>query len=131
MPIHCGEVAWSYAEFDALCDRPAIGLNHNGIAMGSRMAEPTSNSHAFAAMCFALERLGAVIVPINTSRATPVQSEGRRADGARAEGRGARNRCRVVQHALPGEATPEPAAEACSALRAWCRAVLRVFKFLI
>ena len=63
--IICGDTVWSYAEFDALCDRLAAGLAARGIAKGARVAILARNSHAFAALRFALARLGAVLVPIN------------------------------------------------------------------
>ncbi len=63
--IACGDVRWTYAQFDALCDRLAAGLAGQGIARGDRVAILARNSHAFAAMRFALARLGAVLVPIN------------------------------------------------------------------
>jgi fatty-acyl-CoA synthase len=63
--IVCGSVAWTYAELDALCSRLAAGLHAAGIARGEHVAVLSRNSHAFAAMRFALARLGAVLVPIN------------------------------------------------------------------
>ena len=63
--IVCGETRWSYAQFDEICDRLAAGLNERGIGKGARVAMLARNSHAFAAMRFALARLGAVLVPIN------------------------------------------------------------------
>ena len=65
LAIACGEVRWTYAAFDALCDRLAAGLAGQGVAKGDRVAVLARNSHAFAAMRFALARLGAVLVPIN------------------------------------------------------------------
>ena len=65
LAIACGEVRWSYAEFDALITRTAAGLTRQGIAKGTRVAVLARNSHAFAALRFALARLGAVLVPIN------------------------------------------------------------------
>src|SRR5512141_272323 len=65
LAIACGEVRWSYAEFDRLCDRVAAGLAGRGIGKGDRVAILARNSHAFAALRFALARLGAVLVPIN------------------------------------------------------------------
>src|ERR1043165_4262392 len=49
--IICGATTWSYQEFDAICSRVAAVL--------------ARNSHAFAALRFALARIGAVLVPIN------------------------------------------------------------------
>lgn len=63
--IVCGATRWSFAEFDAVCDRLAAGLARMGVAKGSRVAVLARNSHAFAALRFALARLGAVLVPIN------------------------------------------------------------------
>ena len=63
--IVCGDVTWTYAEFDALCTRLAGGLAARGIAKGERVAILARNSHAFCALRFALARLGAVLVPIN------------------------------------------------------------------
>ena len=63
--IICGDTAWSYAEFDRVCDRLASGLAARGVAKGARVAVLARNSHAFAALRFALARLGAVLVPIN------------------------------------------------------------------
>jgi fatty-acyl-CoA synthase len=61
----CGGTRWTFAEFDAVVDRVAAGLSRMGIAHGSRVAVLARNSHAFAALRFALARLGAVLVPIN------------------------------------------------------------------
>jgi fatty-acyl-CoA synthase len=61
----CGEVAWTYREFDRIANRLANGLAADGIRQGDRVAILSRNSHAFAAMRFALARLGAVLVPIN------------------------------------------------------------------
>jgi fatty-acyl-CoA synthase len=63
--VICGETVWTYATFDALCDRLAVGLSTRGVAKGVRVAILSRNSHGFAALRFALARVGAVIVPIN------------------------------------------------------------------
>ncbi|ODV14548.1 MAG: acyl-CoA synthetase [Rubrivivax sp. SCN 70-15] len=65
LAVACGEVRWNYAEFDRLCDRVAAGLAEGGVGKGERVAVLARNSHAFAALRFALARLGAVLVPIN------------------------------------------------------------------
>jgi fatty-acyl-CoA synthase len=65
LAVACGEVRWSYADFDAIVARVAAGLARLGIAKGTRVAVLARNSHAFAALRFALARLGAVLVPIN------------------------------------------------------------------
>ncbi|MBX3634955.1 MAG: acyl-CoA synthetase [Rubrivivax sp.] len=65
LAIACGDTRWSYREFDALCSRVAAGLALRGVAKGDRVAILARNSHGFAALRFALARLGAVLVPIN------------------------------------------------------------------
>lgn len=63
--IICGDVSWTYAEFDALVNRLARGLIVRGVGQGDRVAMVSRNSHAFAAMRFAIARAGAVLVPVN------------------------------------------------------------------
>lgn len=65
LAIRCGEVAWTYAEFDRTCNALARGLAEKGVSIGDRVAVVSRNSHGFAALRFALARIGAVIVPIN------------------------------------------------------------------
>jgi fatty-acyl-CoA synthase len=63
--IVCGSVRWSYREFDRICNRLANGLAADGVGLGDRFAILSRNSHAFAALRFALARIGAVLVPVN------------------------------------------------------------------
>jgi fatty-acyl-CoA synthase len=67
--IRCGATAWTFREFDAVVNRLARGLAEGRagqpIGIGDRVAVLSRNSHAFAALRFALARLGAVLVPIN------------------------------------------------------------------
>ncbi|MGB7181164.1 MAG: AMP-binding protein, partial [Burkholderiaceae bacterium] len=65
LAVSCGEINWTYREFDDLTNRLAAGLSGLGITMGDKVAVLARNSHGFAAMRFALARLGAVLVPIN------------------------------------------------------------------
>jgi len=65
LAIACGDTRWTYAEFDALVSRLAAGLAQRGIRCGDKVAVLARNSHGFAALRFALARLGAVLVPIN------------------------------------------------------------------
>ena len=48
--LACGTVRWTFAEMDVICNRLAV---------------LSRNSHAFAALRFAVARVGAVLVPIN------------------------------------------------------------------
>lgn len=52
--IVCGETRWTYGEFDRVVNRLARGLLAQGIAIGDRVAILSRNSHAFAALRFAL-----------------------------------------------------------------------------
>jgi len=63
--IVCGQVTWTYREFDTICNRVANGLAARGITAGDRVAILARNSHAFAALRYGVARLGAVLVPIN------------------------------------------------------------------
>ena len=63
--IICGDVSWTYREFDEICNRLATSFSGLGIKPGENVAMLSRNSHAFAAVRFALARLGAVLVPIN------------------------------------------------------------------
>ena len=63
--IACGEVRWTWAELDSTCNRLARGLSGLGVKSGDRVAILSRNSHAFAALRFALARLSAVLVPVN------------------------------------------------------------------
>jgi fatty-acyl-CoA synthase len=63
--VLCGDVSWTYAELDRLCNRLAHGLAARGVGAGDRVAILARNSHAFVALRFALARLGAVLVPVN------------------------------------------------------------------
>jgi fatty-acyl-CoA synthase len=65
LAIRCGATDWTYAELDDICSRLAGGLAARGVEIGDRVAVLSRNSHAFAALRFALARLGAVLVPIN------------------------------------------------------------------
>ena len=60
-----GETNWTYRELDAICNRLANGLIERGLSTGDRVAILSRNSHAFAALRFALARIGGVLVPIN------------------------------------------------------------------
>jgi fatty-acyl-CoA synthase len=65
LAVACGATQWTYAQFDRCVDALAAGLAGQGVAKGVRVAILARNSHAFAALRFALARLGAVFVPIN------------------------------------------------------------------
>src|SRR5277367_4506360 len=63
--LSCGSVSWTFAEMDTVCNRLARGLLGLGVRKGDSLAVLSRNSHAFAALRFAVARIGAVLVPIN------------------------------------------------------------------
>jgi fatty-acyl-CoA synthase len=63
--IRCGETVWTWSQFEALVGRLAAGLHAEGVTVGEHVAVLARNSHAFAALRFALARIGAVLVPVN------------------------------------------------------------------
>jgi fatty-acyl-CoA synthase len=63
--IVCGDVRWTWSQFDALVSRIAAGLHRVGVASGEPVGVLARNSHGFVALRFALARLGAVLVPVN------------------------------------------------------------------
>ena len=65
LAIVCGDTRWTYAEFENVSLRLAAGLSDRGVTKGTCVAILARNSHGFAAMRFALAKLGAVLVPIN------------------------------------------------------------------
>ncbi|MGC6329594.1 fatty acyl-CoA synthetase [Rhizorhabdus sp. FW153] len=66
-----GGASWSYAEFDAIVDELAAGLDDLGVVKGDRIAILARNSHSFMAIRFAVARIGAVLVPINVMLGAP------------------------------------------------------------
>jgi fatty-acyl-CoA synthase len=61
----CGHQVWTFSEMDAICNRLGRGLLGLGLRKGDRLAILSRNSHAFAALRFAVARIGAILVPIN------------------------------------------------------------------
>jgi long-chain acyl-CoA synthetase len=62
----CGEDRFSYAEFDVLVGQAAGGLRALGVEKGDRVAMVLGNSVEFVVVLYAIARLGAVSVPLNT-----------------------------------------------------------------
>lgn len=61
----------TYAQLDALVTRTAHGLRARGVERGDRVAFLGSNSVEFVVCMFAVARLGAVFLPLNTRLARP------------------------------------------------------------
>ena len=66
LALICGEQRLSYSEVDALVGEAAGGLRALGVGKGDRVAMVLGNSIEFVVVLFALARLGAVSVPLNT-----------------------------------------------------------------
>src|SRR3984885_6240005 len=66
LALICGEERLSYSELDALVGEAAGGLRAAGVGKGDRVAMVLGNSIEFVVVLFALARLGAVSVPLNT-----------------------------------------------------------------
>ena len=69
--VVCGDRRWSYARLDAEVARLAGGLAAHGIGAGDRVALFMGNQPAFVAVLFALQRLGAIAVPIGEREQRP------------------------------------------------------------
>jgi O-succinylbenzoic acid--CoA ligase len=67
----CGSQRWTYAELNAGSARIAAGLLARGVAPGDRVAMFIANRTEFVFVLFALQRLGAIAVPIGVREARP------------------------------------------------------------
>ena len=65
----CEGRRWSYAELDAQASRIAAGLAARGVGTGDRVALFISNRPEFVFVLFAVQRLGAIAVPIGVREA--------------------------------------------------------------
>ena len=66
-----GEERLTYRLFEQLVSRWAIRLEELGVARSDRVAMLLGNGIAFPAVLFAIQRLGAIAVPINVREQTP------------------------------------------------------------
>lgn len=66
-PSSSHETALSYYELDLLSNRLASSLTALGVTKGDRVAVSLGNGAEFAALTYALFKLGAVLVPLNPS----------------------------------------------------------------
>jgi long-chain acyl-CoA synthetase len=62
---------WSYRELGAEAARVAAGLALRGIAKGDRVVLYLGNLPEFIVVLYALQRLGAIVVPVNTREQKP------------------------------------------------------------
>lgn len=69
--VACADARWSWRELDAQVARLAGVLAARGIARGERVAMLIGNRIEFIAIVFALQRLGAIAVPIGVREQRP------------------------------------------------------------
>jgi long-chain acyl-CoA synthetase len=67
----CGEEQFTYAEFEARCQRLAGMLAAKGVRAGDRVAILASNSHRYMEAYVGIPAAGFVMVPLNTRHAEP------------------------------------------------------------
>ncbi len=69
--VVCGEIRYTWEEFDQRTDALARGLASLGILRGDRVATLMLNCHRYLELYYACGRMGAVIVPLNIRLARP------------------------------------------------------------
>ena len=69
--IVCGDVRYTWNEFDQRTDALARGLASLGVRRGDRIAVLMLNCHRYLELYYACARMGAVIVPLNIRLARP------------------------------------------------------------
>ncbi len=67
----CGDERWTYAQCDAISGRIAAGLREQGVAAGDRVVMFIDNRAEFVFVLLALQRLGAVAVPVGVREQRP------------------------------------------------------------
>lgn len=61
----CGDLEISYSQFDAIAGKIATSLINSGVKPGDRVALSCPNLPFFAFIYFAVQKAGAVAVPLN------------------------------------------------------------------
>lgn len=69
--LACGEQRWSYRQLNAEVDRIAAGLAENGLRAGERVVMFIGNRLEFVSVLFALQKIGAIAVPVGTREQGP------------------------------------------------------------
>jgi long-chain acyl-CoA synthetase len=67
----CGDSRWTYAQCDAIATRLAAGLRANGVSAGDRVLMFIDNRAEFVFVLLAIQRLGAVAVPVGVREQRP------------------------------------------------------------
>ncbi len=108
-----GERRWTYRELDAEIARMAAGLHALGVAPGGRVALQLRNRPEFVTLYYAIQRLGAVAVPMDVRLQGPEVAHVVADSGARllAHDADGADRARAARQAVPALLTlalPEP-----------------------
>ena len=61
----CGDIRWTYSQFDQEVGRVAAGLAARGVSRGDRVSMLLGNGAPFVVISYAAARLGAVTVPLS------------------------------------------------------------------
>ena len=69
--LACDDTRWTYRQLDAEVNRIAAGLAARGLQAGERVVMFISNRPAFVSVLFALQKLGAIAVPVGTREQGP------------------------------------------------------------
>src|SRR5713226_6445744 len=69
--VVCGEIRYTWEEFDLRTDALARGLASLGVLRGDRVAVLMLNCHRYLELYYACARMGAAIVPLNIRLARP------------------------------------------------------------
>ena len=69
--VVCGDVRYTWNDFDQRTDALARGLASLGVRNGDRVAVLMLNCHRYLELYYACARMGAVIVPLNIRLARP------------------------------------------------------------
>src|SRR3989442_13171173 len=69
--VTCGEIRYTWNDFDQRTDALARGLAALDVQLGDRVAVLMLNCHRYLELYYACARMGAVIVPLNIRLARP------------------------------------------------------------
>ena len=112
----CGGARWTYREFDRDVDRVAKGLMALGVEQGEHVALWMTNRAEWLFLTFAIAKIGAVLVPLNTRyRTDDVAYTVRQSDSGTwisADRSGPVDYAAMLAEVLPGLAGQDPRAVA-------------------
>ena len=69
--LACGDLRWSYRQLNAEVDRIAAGFTEHGLRAGERVVMFIGNRLEFISVLFALQKIGAIAVPVGTREQGP------------------------------------------------------------